>query len=247
VRNAEYRYERVWGTGLIVLGVVLLGVVFMSAFSIAGDPGDYYDKWVPDDEAVGPEASFDWVSSGLLVEFTDTSEVGDAEIERWVWDFGDGATSTDSSPSHRFSEGGEWDVTLEVVDVGGRSSEAAGTLEIEPGSAGDGDGAIGLGDMADKVVDTVERAAKGSLVVLLVIGMFVVLVMIGGRVIRQGVLVLRPVPDRVSVKLRPKELELAILESRSGIAGPTEDLPAPATAPPDPELDEVVEHAEAGV
>ena len=247
MNQAEDRYGRLWGTGLIIVGVALLGVVFLSAFGIARDPGDYYDKWVPDNETAGPEASYDWASSGLLVEFTDTSEIGDAGIERWVWDFGDGAESNDPNASHRFAEEGEWDVTLEVVDDNGLSSKAEGTVEIESGAANSGDGAIGLGDIADKLIETVERTAKGSLVVLLVIGMFVVLTMIGGRVVRQGVRILRPLPDRISVKLRPKQLELAVLESKSDTAGATENHPTVPAFPSEQEVQEAERPIEADV
>jgi hypothetical protein len=248
MNQAEDRYERLWGTGLIIVGIALLGVVFLSAFGIARDPGEYYDKWVPDSETVGPEASFDWASSDSLVDFTDTSEIGDARIERWIWDFGDGAESNDPDTSHRFAEEGEWNVTLEVVDANGLSSKAEGTVEIESGAGNSGDGAIGLGDIADKVIETVERTAKGSLVVLLVIGMFVVLTMIGGRVVRQGVRILRPLPDRISVKLRPKQLEFAMLESKSDSPSATENLPTTPAFPSDHDVQEVEQQPiEAGV
>lgn len=245
MKGVENRYERVWGTTLIVVGIVLLGVVFVAAFAITTDPGGYYDRWVPGDETKGPEASYDWASSGLEVGFTDTSKAGDAAIQRWVWDFGDGTGSNDPNPSHPFAEAGEWSVTLDVVDDNGLSSKAEGTVEIDPQAANSGDGAIGLNDLADKVTDTVERSAKGGLVVLLVIGMFVVLTMIGGRLILQGARVLRPVPDKVSVKLRPKQLELAVLEPRSEAEDATE---AVTSGPPPPtQQREAEEPVEAGV
>lgn len=222
MQRAPQRFERAWATGLIVIGLVLLGVVFASAFVIVMDPGEYYDKWVADDGTAGPEASFDWASSGLLVEFTGTSETGDANIERSLWDFGDGAESTDPNPSHRFTEEGEWTVALEVVDENGLSSKAEGTVEVEAGTVTRGDGAIGLSDLADRLAKTTERVAKGGVVVLLVIGMFVVLTMIGGRVVRQGTRMLRPIPDRINLKLRPKELELALVEANAEISSTAE-------------------------
>jgi len=212
MKNSNHRYERAWGTGMIIVGIVLLGVVFFLAFGILRDPGGYYDGWVPGDEVAGPEASYDWTASDLDVAFVDTSQVGGAEIERWAWDFGDGAESSDPNPSYRFGEEGEHGVTLEVVDTNGLTSKAEGTVEVETGQPNSGDGAIGLSDMADNVIETVERSSKGGLVVVLVIGMLVVLTMIGGRIVRQGVRMLRPLPDRITMKLRPKELELAAYE-----------------------------------
>jgi PKD repeat protein len=228
MKTSGHRYERGWATGLIVIGVLLLVAVGLSAFAILRDPGTYYEKWVPDDETAGPEASYEWTSSGLAVAFTDTSVIGDNTIERWEWDFGDGADSRDPNPSHTFTEPGEWSVTLEVVDDNGATSMAEGTVEIEPGATNDGSGGIGLNDVADKLVGTVERSSKGGFVVLLVVGLFVVLTLIGGRLIRQGVRLMRPVPEKINVKLRPKELELTILETEPENVQET----AGATTPP---------------
>lgn len=246
MKGTLVRRERIWGTGLIVVGTVLLGVVVFMAFAIVSDPGGYYDRWIPAADTAGPEASFDWASSGLEVEFTDTSEIGDAAIERWVWDFGGGAESSNPNPSHRFSAG-ESTVTLEVVDADGFSSRAEATLELEPGVTDSGEGAIGLSDLADNIIDTVERSTKGGLVVVLVIGLFVVLTMVGGRFISQGVRILRPLPDRISVKLRPKELELAVAEATSDGEEAAETIPTPVMLPADGQIEAADERVEAGV
>lgn len=224
------RYETRLGTGLIAIGVALLGVVALWAFSIVADPGGHYDAWVPEEDLLVPEASFGWASSGAVVEFTDTSQVGNTPIERWLWEFGDGAASDEPNPTHRFSEDQEWEVTLDVVAEDGSSSQAVGTVDVASGSINSGDGVIGLNDLADKVVRTVERAAKGSLVVFLVIGLFVVLAMVGGRMVSHGVRMLRPVPKRINVKLRPKELELVMLESKPEIMGTEEAAPMVLTS-----------------
>lgn len=225
-RRSESSHERFWGSGLITLGLVLFAVVGLLAIGMIRDPGGYYDEWVPPDEIAGPEASYDWASSGLAVGFTDTSEIGDAPIERWEWDFGGGESSDEPNPTYSFTEAGEWDVTLDVVDENGRVSKAEGTVEVEPGGEASGDGGIGLADMADKVVDTVERSTKGGLVVALVIGLFIVLTMIGGRLVRYGVRVLRPDPDKIKVKLRPKQLELAVDERHAEHHDVVEDTAA---------------------
>jgi hypothetical protein len=206
------RADRRWGSTLITLGVALFAVVALLAFFMIRDPGGYYDNWVPDDETEGPEASYDWTSTGLEVTFTDTSETGDAPIDRWQWDFGDGDVSSEPNPTHRFTEAREWNVTLDVVDDNGLSSKAEGAVEIEATENHAGDASIGFADMADKVVDSVERASKGGLVVALVIGLLIVLTLVGGRLVRYGVRLLRPDPDKIKVKLRPKELELAVAD-----------------------------------
>ena len=228
--KATDHYERWWAAGLIILGAALLGIVFFAAFSIVSDPGGYYDEWIPAEGPDGPEASFDWTSSGSVVEFVDTSSTGAADIVRWEWDFGDGSQSPDPNPTHRFVDEGEYDVTLDVVDDNGAASQAIGAVGTGPEGAQSGSGEIGITDLADKAIGTIERAAKGGGVVVLVIGMFVVMTMIGGRFVRQGVRALRPIPDRIKVKLRPKELELAAMET-------TTVTPLPREEPASPELD----------
>jgi PKD repeat protein len=55
----------------------------------------------------------------LVVDFTDASEPGSLPITSWLWDFGDGAQSTEQNPSHSYAEAGLYTVTLTVTtDVG---------------------------------------------------------------------------------------------------------------------------------
>lgn len=52
----------------------------------------------------------------LDVQFTDAS-VSDNTIISWEWDFGDGGTSTDQSPSYTFAvDTGRYDITLTITD-----------------------------------------------------------------------------------------------------------------------------------
>ena len=52
---------------------------------------------------------------GLTVQFVDTSEAGDANA--WSWDFGDGTTSEERSPNHRYAVGGRYVVRLIVTNA----------------------------------------------------------------------------------------------------------------------------------
>ena len=45
----------------------------------------------------------------LLVQFTDTTS---GSVEGWLWDFGDGSTSTDQNPSHIYTDSGSFTVSL---------------------------------------------------------------------------------------------------------------------------------------
>ncbi|WMX15304.1 PKD domain-containing protein [Aureispira sp. CCB-E] len=59
----------------------------------------------------------------LIVNFTDLSSLGDAPIQSWRWDFGDGNIDTvHQHPTHTYTTIGNFDVTLIVVDTNGCSS-----------------------------------------------------------------------------------------------------------------------------
>lgn len=50
------------------------------------------------------------------VQFTDLSTPGSGTNSKWEWDFGDGQTSQDKSPSHAFTVGGNFTITLKVTN-----------------------------------------------------------------------------------------------------------------------------------
>lgn len=59
------------------------------------------------------------VTSGvapLSVDFTDESTADGTTIDEWLWDFGDGNTSTSQNPTHEYTDAGEYTVTLTVGD-----------------------------------------------------------------------------------------------------------------------------------
>ena len=49
------------------------------------------------------------------IQFIDTSTIVGGTLVSWNWDFGDGETSTDRNPTHRYSKGGTYLVTLTVT------------------------------------------------------------------------------------------------------------------------------------
>ncbi|MEM6263235.1 MAG: PKD domain-containing protein, partial [Bacteroidota bacterium] len=53
------------------------------------------------------------------VNFTDLSVAGDTAIVDWIWDFGDGTTSSLQNPSHTYNSIGSYDVTLVATDGNG--------------------------------------------------------------------------------------------------------------------------------
>lgn len=55
--------------------------------------------------------------------FNEASTPGSAPIRAWIWNFGDGASSNQKNPSHTFSQSGNFNITLLVVDQNGCSDE----------------------------------------------------------------------------------------------------------------------------
>ena len=73
-----------------------------------------------DDEPVTPAASFTWSATETEVTFTNTS----TNASVYEWDFGDGNSSTEESPTHTYRQAGTYKVTLkasEGVDVSSTS------------------------------------------------------------------------------------------------------------------------------
>lgn len=74
-------------------------------------------------EPVPPDVDFTCSNTqpiiGALVEFTDLSQAGHAEMASWYWEFGDGATSIERNPTHRYESEGAFTVSLTVTDTEG--------------------------------------------------------------------------------------------------------------------------------
>lgn len=75
----------------------------------------------------------------VTVNFTDMS-TGDPLPDTWLWDFGDGTTSTEQNPSHEYAEEGYYTVVLTARNTIGAATK---TIEVEafcPDSPPDGSG-----------------------------------------------------------------------------------------------------------
>ncbi|MEP7097400.1 MAG: PKD domain-containing protein [Dokdonella sp.] len=78
-----------------------------------------------------PTANFGFVTNGLVATFTDSSTDSGGTISAHAWTFGDGATSTATSPSHTYAAGGTYSVTETVTDgVSGKTSAKTSSVTV---------------------------------------------------------------------------------------------------------------------
>ncbi|WP_113634886.1 PKD domain-containing protein [Nubsella zeaxanthinifaciens] len=66
------------------------------------------------------------------VRFIDQSTSVDGTITAWLWDFGDGQTSTEASPAHTFSGAGNYAIKLTVTTQNGCEKSIVKNLSISP-------------------------------------------------------------------------------------------------------------------
>ena len=72
------------------------------------------------------------------IQFQDNSTDFDGNITAWAWDFGDGVTSTQRNPTHRYENRGSYTITLTITDNDGATDVTTRTIttrNLEP-SAG---------------------------------------------------------------------------------------------------------------
>src|ERR1700712_2326688 len=74
-----------------------------------------------DNKTVAPDPFYNVTVDGLTVTFANQS----AHAISYRWDFGDGASSTDSSPVHTYAAKGKYVPTLYATGAGGEGKEGS--------------------------------------------------------------------------------------------------------------------------
>ena len=70
--------------------------------------------------------------AGHAVAFTDTTA---GYADTWLWDFGDGQTSTDRNPVHAYASAGSYNVSLTAANSSGSLSPAVKSVSVTPQGA----------------------------------------------------------------------------------------------------------------
>ena len=125
-------------------GVVTFTVTGLSHPAVAYDPALDTDADGDTDgrtASVGPpndppNAAFDDDCVALVCNFTDASSDPDGTIVSWQWDFGDGATSTEQSPTHTYLVSLFYLVSLTVTDDKGATATEARLVFAPPVDVG---------------------------------------------------------------------------------------------------------------
>ena len=114
--------------------------VSLTITTSVGDMTAKKDNYIVVRSAGALRANFTFDTSGgampyvdETVQFFDLSEAGRGEITSWEWDFGDGSSSVEQNPRHRFRNIGTYTVTLTVAsDFGSDSTERTLTVTYRP-------------------------------------------------------------------------------------------------------------------
>jgi acid phosphatase type 7 len=85
------------------------------------------------DANAAPVANFSSSASGLTVNFTDASSDIDGTIASRSWNFGDGTTSTATSPGKTYAAAGTYTVTLTVTDDDGATNTKSAQVTVSTG------------------------------------------------------------------------------------------------------------------
>src|SRR5687768_10736518 len=77
-----------------------------------------------------PVADFTFVVNCADVTFTDQSTDSAGTIVSWLWNFGDGDSSSTQNPFHVYSSGGNYDVTLIATNNSGASDTVVKNINV---------------------------------------------------------------------------------------------------------------------
>lgn len=203
--------EMLLGLAVLALGIGLLIFTFSHALAIASAPGDFFRSQVPQNQAPkGPAASFRWDTNDFNATLQDTSRSGDAAITSREWDFGDGTRVTGPTPGpHRYTNASVYQASLIVRDANGKESRALAQVQVVPRQVRSGES---VGDPTAGVNLSFDLGGilQPVAITFLTFGMYVVMSLVGGAITRAGWNMVKPKPETIRVRLKPRDLTRAM-------------------------------------
>ncbi|MDX1282301.1 S8 family serine peptidase [Shewanella colwelliana] len=121
---------------------------------------------VGDAAPAAPVADFSYVVDGLSVAFTNLSSDMNEDIVSYSWDFGDGSTSSEMSPTYAYATAGAYTVSMTVTDAEGNSDVTDMQVEVFEHSISAGVTRAKLSRRGSALVDLNWSGATGSSVVI---------------------------------------------------------------------------------
>lgn len=81
-----------------------------------------------------PIANFVWQKNCVndTIRFSDSSNTATSFVNKWYWQFGDGDTSTQKDPKHKYATHGTYQVKLKIFNEGGCDDSITKTVTIYP-------------------------------------------------------------------------------------------------------------------
>ncbi len=134
------------------------------------------------------------------------------------------------NPQHTYPSSGGYEASLVVRDANGKESTAIANVTVSVGQTRGGRGLnnpFGAGDLGLNLNfgDFLLPVA----IALLTFGLFLVMAIIGGKIMIAGWNILKPKPETIRVRLKPKHLTQAF-EADTATMGPSAGPPPPPGA-----------------
>lgn len=128
--NPRHTYDTP-GTYAVQLAVQFIHSGTGYQYSLPETKQNYISVSPPESPVAMFEADNPCAVTNVPVRFMDLSQDGSREITAWLWEFGDGATSTRRRPEHTYSEPGIYTVSLTVTSEGLTPPFDSDTLVLE--------------------------------------------------------------------------------------------------------------------
>jgi PKD repeat protein len=120
-----------YGSGMPLVSVTNLYVASDDSLVRAATYGRSVWELTQNTTNAAPTAAFSSTPTGFSAAFTDSSTDGDGSISSRAWNFGDDtAVSHATNPTHLYSTGGTYKVSLSVTDNGGATSTVSHPVVI---------------------------------------------------------------------------------------------------------------------
>jgi len=224
------------GLGVLLLGLALLLFTFVSALTLAANPGPFIASQLPgqSQQTQGPSAAFSWSSNGFNLTVQDRSQQGSASIGNWQWDFGDGGGTTggQNPAMHVYANPGPYTVTLTVTDSNNKESITFSPVDIVPAQTRSGQS---MGDITAQLPSLNFSFSDILLPIsvgLLTVGLYLAMAVVGGLITKAGWNLIRPRPETIRIRLKPKHLQQMMEEDAGAV--PSQSATAPSMPPPPP-------------